>query len=688
MTDTGAGAGAGATAGSGGAPVAAGAVGVGAGAGAAGTRRRDQAEAPGFFDNPIVKSLAQAYMVYVVVNWGCELCLRYLPGTSQHSSAKGITPLTPTPSGGVPSSVQGGGGTAASTAGRVVAELGPLETLVGVWEEGSLLDVIARLSTSSDGEASTDASVLPEVKWPGIPYASGWEAKVFETEFEVPKSVQHNASLYLDVFVTRADAGMDAEERLHVRKLLTRYMPLRKVRQAKKLIGSSKPTEEELALEAIELEREKNEIKPIVSYYHPNVTLELITGSGNVAYTNLPDPLKVHVNKVGEKKDEGGNGYMYPILWANDFSLMKEHMQPINTTTSRLPIRIEFKPTSHFKWQIWATLEDSMTKSSQSGAPGTGDAFDVIKRIFVEGNPYMLIATIVCSILHMVFEFLAFTSDVKHWRSKKDLVGASVNTIITNVVVQLIIVLYLMDHNEDTSNVILLTQGLGLAVEAWKITKAVDISVVPQNAGVLPYKVLIKDKHVLSEEEKRTQEYDRLAFRIVGYATVPCLIAYTFYSLYYNEHKGWYSFCITTAVSFVYAFGFVQLVPQLIINYKLKSVAHLPMKAMAYKFFGTIIDDLAAFVVKQPLVSWEKPEGGVGHASEFHRLAVFRDDVVFLVLLYQMYIYHVDPTRANEYGQKLTEEEAKRLLEEKKEEEDRTEGKEVKEVSAEERKKQ
>ena len=31
--------------------------------------------------------------------------------------------------------------------------------------------------------------------------------------------------------------------------------------------------------------------------------------------------------------------------------------------------------------------------------------------------------------------------------------------------------------------------------------------------------------------------------------------------------------------SFVYMFGFAQLIPQLIINYKLKSVAHMPIKA-------------------------------------------------------------------------------------------------------------
>lgn len=34
-----------------------------------------------------------------------------------------------------------------------------------------------------------------------------------------------------------------------------------------------------------------------------------------------------------------------------------------------------------------------------------------------------------------------------------------------------------------------------------------------------------------------------------------------------------------------------------------------------------------------------------------HRLACLRDDVVFFVYLYQRYVYKVDPTRANEFGQ-------------------------------------
>ena len=67
-----------------------------------------------------------------------------------------------------------------------------------------------------------------------------------------------------------------------------------------------------------------------------------------------------------------------------------------------------------------------------------------------------------------------------------------------------------------------------------------------------------QDKHVLSEDEKKTQEYDALAFRYVSYGAIPCLAGYTIYSLLYETHRGWYSFVISTLTSFVYMFGFVS----------------------------------------------------------------------------------------------------------------------------------
>jgi hypothetical protein len=117
---------------------------------------------------------------------------------------------------------------------------------------------------------------------------------------------------------------------------------------------------------------------------------------------------------------------------------------------------------------------------------------------------------------------------------------------------------------------------------------------------------------------------------------IPLLAAYAVYSVIYDEHKSWYSFTITTLVGSVYAYGFLMMIPSLYINYRLKSVAHMPAKAMTYKFLNTFIDDLFAFTIKMPLL---------------HRLATLRDDVIFFVYIYQKWVYKVDYTRVNEFGQ-------------------------------------
>lgn len=50
------------------------------------------------------------------------------------------------------------------------------------------------------------------------------------------------------------------------------------------------------------------------------------------------------------------------------------------------------------------------------------------------------------------------------------------------------------------------------------------------------------------------------------------------------------------------AAGFITMTPQLFINYKLKSVAHLPWRMLTYKALNTFIDDLFAFVIKMPVM--------------------------------------------------------------------------------------
>lgn len=98
-----------------------------------------------------------------------------------------------------------------------------------------------------------------------------------------------------------------------------------------------------------------------------------------------------------------------------------------------------------------------------------------------------------------------------------------------------------------------------------------------------------------------SQEYDAIAFKYMYWIAIPLELAYAGYSLLYESHKSWYSFVIAVLVGSVYAYGFLLMIPSLYINYRLKSVAHLPGKAMTYKFLNTIVDDLVLFCPRAEL---------------------------------------------------------------------------------------
>eukprot|EP00954_Amorphochlora_amoebiformis_P009316 724921-Amorphochlora_amoeboformis.AAC.1 len=42
------------------------------------------------------------------------------------------------------------------------------------------------------------------------------------------------------------------------------------------------------------------------------------------------------------------------------------------------------------------------------------------------------------------------------------------------------------------------------------------------------------------------------------------------------------------------------MTPQIFINYKLKSVAHLPWRPLMYKAFNTFVDDAFAWIIEMP----------------------------------------------------------------------------------------
>merc|ERR1711904_131462 len=95
-------------------------------------------------------------------------------------------------------------------------------------------------------------------------------------------------------------------------------------------------------------------------------------------------------------------------------------------------------------------LQENMGLSTKSQA-------EDLKRMVLETNPYFLGLTTVVSLLHTVFDMLAFRSDIGFWSKNESMKGLSARTILFNTFCQLVIFLYLLEN--ETSNLILFSNG-------------------------------------------------------------------------------------------------------------------------------------------------------------------------------------------------------------------------------------
>ncbi|KAL2197588.1 cleft lip and palate transmembrane protein 1-domain-containing protein [Corynascus similis CBS 632.67] len=522
------------------------------------------------------------------------------------------------------------------------------QLIAPIWPDNSAVDIIVTVSPSF-GLTPLKDYPKDEVVFEEKQFRIGnWtEKRTAEGTIHVPTPVQHNGTLWGHFYVGLVGAQLDPTQRgydpasaYHFVYPLTQYIPKKKEAKTRNLLGDASEAAEEPVDDAAE------QSGPIfANYYHPNVSLSFIPNTGTFSFPQSHPAVRqfLRLEATGARDGSGQNSWYYPILFVNTFWQLKSHMTLLNDTVKTLPIRIDLNNLAEWKFKTMASIDMSGKESARQAAygnslPGGGDGSEIemIKEIFIDTNPILLAVTVVVSIAHMILETLAFGSDIAHYRKKKDNVGISVRSILANVFMQTVIFLYLMDQSQNTSWMILGGQAVGIVIELWKITTVVNVRLRPAPGSIIPYRISFEDKHKLSETEEKTKEYDEIAFKYMYIAGVPLLIAYAIYSLIYETHKSWYSYVITTLVGSVYAYGFLMMVPSLYINYRLKSVAHMPAKAMMYKFLNTFIDDLFAFTIKMPFL---------------HRLATFRDDVIFFIYLYQRWAYKVDYTRVNEFGQ-------------------------------------
>lgn len=312
-----------------------------------------------------------------------------------------------------------------------------------------------------------------------------------------------------------------------------------------------------------------------------------------------------------------------PLLFVDELSFRLKDLVLINDTDKRTEMVLEYRPISIGKLRLFVQFGQALHSLKSLGF--TDKDVDEVKGIFVDTNFALLLITFGVSAVHLLFDFLAFKNDIYFWKGKRNMEGLSSRTLLWRAFSQSVIFLYLMD--EETSLLVLVPSGIAALIEMWKVTKMFTFSLRRDPKWLF---VPCVQHKLTTKAEQDTEAYDSESMKYLSYVMYPLIVGGAGYSLLYTPHKSWWSWTISSLVNGVYAFGFLFMLPQLFVNYKLKSVAHLPWRAFMYKAFNTFIDDLFAFIITMPTA---------------HRVACFRDDVVFIIYLYQRYLYPVDKSR-------------------------------------------
>ena len=320
---------------------------------------------------------------------------------------------------------------------------------------------------------------------------------------------------------------------------------------------------------------------------------------------------------MNDYKREEKEMYYSPLFYAHDIWTLRKDLVLLNESTSKVNLTLQFYLTSPGKHLYSRRL---------SGNTKFPDMLDELKDILANTNVYLLVTTIVVTILHTLLDILSFKNDFQFWLNNKSFSGISIKTLYVQIASDVIILLYLRNSSSQTSTYLFIFVAASILLNLWKLTRVCNFSF---NTRFPFLHVSLQSDYTTSN----TANYDTVAIKFMSTILLPCFFAYAAYSFLYDSYKSYYSFFISTLAGAVYTFGFILMTPQLYINYKLKSVGHLPWRALFYRFLRTIIDDLFSFVIKMPIM---------------HRVACFRDDVIFVLYMVQRYMYKVDPKRSDE----------------------------------------
>lgn len=301
-----------------------------------------------------------------------------------------------------------------------VADYSAIPDLIApIWPSDSSIDISIYVTPSvvvPSFKSSASVLVLQEKNFTIGNYS---DTREVDTTIKVPKQVQQNGTLFAHFFMARTGHQLDpaakdynTADSVHFLRPLNQYHPKKKAKKLKNLLASSDEEQEE---------EDDTPSVQTVSYYHPNFTISMIPDSGSQRFGQMHPAVRqyVQLERTGARDLSGKNGWYYPIAFLNTFWQLKTHMTELNSTVETVPLRFTLNNMANWQFSILTSIDEGSKQNAKQAAyggsvPGGGDGseWEMIKEILLDTNIYLLGTTGVVTILHMVFETLAFKSDI------------------------------------------------------------------------------------------------------------------------------------------------------------------------------------------------------------------------------------------------------------------------------------
>ena len=304
----------------------------------------------------------------------------------------------------------------------------------------------------------------------------------------------------------------------------------------------------------------------------------------------------------------------FPLNVLTDFWTLNSELLPINKTEMfNFTINLNYGYIRSYFFNQMLNIQINNKVMSSYGIDGVQDM--LVELLKNNSIPYLILLMTV-NILHTIFSGFGFKEDISYYNNLEKLDGVYTKYIFLNIFSVFISFLY--NIVQGANFLVIFEVFVGFIIEIWKLKMIYNISF----NKFFPF---IHFDYKIKYEIKEAESYQDFAVSMmIKFLLIPIGIIYLIYRLYYYKSSSIFMFIIEYIFFLLNIFGFILLTPQIYLNYKLQSVEHLPLKAFIFKFLNTIIDDLFAFAVKTPIL---------------YRIFCFKDDVIFVIYLYQMWIY-------------------------------------------------